>query len=115
VDWSRRRRRRSNSSQCGTRQQHSSCDHSMYHTPALLERERERSPRTAAAVHCTPSKPPKVFHLHHQIMKASFETKFPVFCKHSDQVFCILQISRSRLFFSCKKAPEQGFLFSANF
>lgn len=93
VDWSRRRRRRSSSSQCGIRQQHLSCDHSLYHTPALSERERERSPRPAAAVHCTPSKPPKVF----PPPSSDHESKF------RDQVSCFLQTFRP------------SFLLSANF
>jgi hypothetical protein len=77
--------------------------------------EREISPRTAAAVHCTANKPPKVF----PPPSSNHESKF------RDQVSCFLQIFRPsfllsanfqiKIFFFCKKAPKQGFLFSANF
>jgi hypothetical protein len=57
---------------------------SVSHTSSVGERERDP---LALQQLCTarPANPPRFFHLHH-IMKASFETKFPVFYKHSDQV-----------------------------
>jgi hypothetical protein len=54
---------------------------SISHTSSV--EERERSPRTAAAVHCTPSKPPKVFP-----PPSYHESKF------RDQVSCFLQTFR---------------------
>jgi hypothetical protein len=110
-------------------------------THQLCRRERERSPRPAAAVHCTPSKPPKVFpppSSDHEskfrdqvscflqtfrpsfLLSANFQSKIYFFFlqkKLQSKVFCFLQISRASFFLGfCKLFPEQVvFFFPCNF
>ncbi len=110
------------------------------HQLCWRERERERSPRTAAAVHCTPSKPPKVFpppssdhesKFQYQVscflqtfrpsflLSTNFQIKIVFFLQKSSKArFSVFCKFLEQIFFLvfCKLFPEQVvFIFSLNF